>query len=63
MTRQMKIALYGLSATQAQQTLIAYEPIWAIGEQGVPATPEQAAEIHPGVACSALCAVRRRAWA
>lgn len=55
-TRQMKIALYGLSATQAQQTLIAYEPIWAIGEQGVPATPEQAAEIHQALR-AALCAL------
>lgn len=44
--RQMKIALFGLSAAQAQQTLIAYEPIWAIGENGTPATPAQAGEIH-----------------
>lgn len=52
--RQMKIALYGLSAEQARQTLVAYEPIWAIGEHGTPATPEQAAEIHQALR-NALC--------
>lgn len=54
--RQMKIALYGLSAEQAQHVLIAYEPIWAIGEHGTPATPEQAAEIHQALR-TALCAL------
>ena len=53
--RQMKIALYGLSQQQVLQTLIAYEPIWAIGEQGTPATPEQAGEIHLALR-QALCA-------
>ncbi|MGK9173208.1 triose-phosphate isomerase [Yokenella regensburgei] len=52
--RQMKIALYGLTAEQAKRTLIAYEPIWAIGEQGTPASPEQAAEIHHALR-AALC--------
>ncbi|QJT80271.1 triose-phosphate isomerase [Kosakonia sp. MUSA4] len=53
-TRQMKIALFGVSAEQAQQTLIAYEPVWAIGEHGTPATPEQAATIHHALR-QALC--------
>ncbi|KDV94851.1 triosephosphate isomerase family protein [Raoultella ornithinolytica 2-156-04_S1_C2] len=44
--RQMKIALHGLSRQQVVDTLVAYEPIWAIGEQGTPARPEQAGEIH-----------------
>lgn len=44
--RQMKIALHGLNQQQVLHTLIAYEPIWAIGEQGTPARPEQAGEIH-----------------
>lgn len=44
--RQMKIALHGLSRQQVVDTLVAYEPIWAIGEQGTPASPEQAGEIH-----------------
>ena len=42
--RQMKIALYGLSHQQALRTLIAYEPVWAIGT-GRTATPEQAEEV------------------
>lgn len=54
--RQMKIALYGLNAEQAKQVLIAYEPIWAIGEHGTPATPAQAAEIHQALR-AALCAL------
>ncbi|MFI2830339.1 triose-phosphate isomerase [Klebsiella aerogenes] len=53
--RQMKIALYGLSDSQVLQTLVAYEPIWAIGEQGTPATPEQAAAVHQALR-QALCA-------
>lgn len=52
--RQMKIALYGVSEQQALQTLVAYEPVWAIGEQGTPATPEQAGEIHQALR-QALC--------
>lgn len=44
--KQMKAALSGLSAKQAEQVIVAYEPIWAIGEQGKPATPEQAEYIH-----------------
>lgn len=54
--RQMKIALHGLSPQQALQTLIAYEPIWAIGEHGTPASPEQAGEIHHALR-QALCAM------
>lgn len=44
--RQMKIALHNLTPEQALQTLIAYEPVWAIGEHGTPASPQQAGEIH-----------------
>lgn len=44
--KQMKIALYGVDKTQVEQVIIAYEPIWAIGEHGVPATPEEAESIH-----------------
>lgn len=52
--RQMKIALHGLSEQQVLQTLVAYEPVWAIGEHGTPATPEQAGEIHRALR-HALC--------
>ncbi len=44
--RQMKAALAGLPPEQAARVIIAYEPIWAIGEQGVPATAEEARTIH-----------------
>lgn len=44
--KQMKIALSGVSKEQATQVIFAYEPIWAIGEQGVPATPDEAEYIH-----------------
>lgn len=41
---QVKIALLGLTAEQVQKTVIAYEPIWAIGT-GKTATSEQANEV------------------
>lgn len=44
--RQMKAALAGLPPEQAAQVIIAYEPIWAIGENGIPATAQEAQFIH-----------------
>lgn len=41
---QVKIALLGLTAAQASNVIIAYEPIWAIGT-GKTATSEQANEV------------------
>lgn len=41
---QIKVALLGLSAEQVKKTVIAYEPIWAIGT-GKTATNEQANEV------------------
>ena len=43
---QVKIALHGLTAEQAAMVRIAYEPVWAIGVGGVPATAEYAALRH-----------------
>ncbi|WP_040203673.1 triose-phosphate isomerase [Neobacillus jeddahensis] len=43
---QLKISLHGVSKQQAKNVLIAYEPVWAIGEQGVPADAAYVAEIH-----------------
>jgi len=42
---QMEGSLAGLSPEQMLKTVIAYEPVWAIGT-GVVATPEQAEEVH-----------------
>jgi triosephosphate isomerase len=42
---QMEGSLAGLSPDQMLKTVIAYEPVWAIGT-GVVATPEQAEEVH-----------------
>lgn len=38
-------SLAGLTADQIKKTVIAYEPVWAIGT-GKTATPEQAQEVH-----------------
>ena len=43
-TYQVKAALSGISATELRRTVIAYEPIWAIGT-GKTATSEQAEEV------------------
>lgn len=42
---QVKAGLFGLSAEEFTQVVIAYEPIWAIGT-GVTASKEQAQEMH-----------------
>ena len=42
---QLRGSLAGLSPMQLQETVIAYEPIWAIGT-GRNATPQQAQEAH-----------------
>ena len=45
---QTKIALLGLTEEQVKKTIIAYEPIWAIGT-GKTATTQQAQEVCKGV--------------
>lgn len=42
--QQIKIAFLGITAEQAKQAVVAYEPIWAIGT-GKVATTEQAEEV------------------
>ena len=42
---QIEGSLAGLSADQVNKTVIAYEPVWAIGT-GKTASPEQAQEVH-----------------
>src|SRR5688500_12477202 len=43
--RQLDAGLDGLDASQAATTIIAYEPVWAIGT-GKTATPADAAAVH-----------------
>ncbi len=42
---QISEGLFHLGAAQLQQTVIAYEPVWAIGT-GVTASAQQAQEVH-----------------
>ena len=43
--RQLREALFHLSAVDMADIIVAYEPVWAIGT-GLNATPEQAQEMH-----------------
>ena len=42
----MKIALHGVAPSTQKALWIAYEPVWAIGESGIPSTPGYADEMH-----------------
>ena len=54
LSTQLKIGLNGVSAEQTENLWIAYEPVWAIGVNGIPATKEYAAQKHE-VIRKALC--------
>ena len=47
-SRQVRADLAGLTQEQAEQLVIAYEPVWAIGT-GLAATPEGANAVHKDV--------------
>ncbi|MBY6207526.1 MULTISPECIES: triose-phosphate isomerase [Halomonas] len=44
--RQCKMALAGVTGPDLDRVLIAYEPVWAIGEGGVAASADDAAWMH-----------------
>lgn len=44
--RQARMALAGVPAETLPRCRLAYEPVWAIGERGTPASPLQVAEVH-----------------
>jgi len=44
--RQVKIALHAVPLDSIRSVMIAYEPVWAIGEAGSPAEPDYANHIH-----------------
>ncbi len=47
---QVRAALVHLRAEQVASVVIAYEPVWAIGAQGRPATPEEVAPVMAALA-------------
>ena len=47
--RQARMALSGIDPTALDTVLLAYEPVWAIGEGGSPASPDDANAIHGAI--------------
>ncbi|UAL48026.1 triose-phosphate isomerase [Sutcliffiella horikoshii] len=43
---QLKVCLRGVPEEDIKKVLVAYEPVWAIGEKGIPAEAEYVGEIH-----------------
>ncbi len=43
---QLKIGLDGVKEEDIERIMVAYEPVWAIGVEGIPASPDYAEEIH-----------------
>lgn len=46
LSMQLKIGLNGVTKTQLSRLWVAYEPVWAIGVNGTPASPQYAKERH-----------------
>lgn len=43
---QLKVGFHGVSADQVPDIWVAYEPVWSIGVNGTPASPDYAEEMH-----------------
>jgi L-erythrulose 1-phosphate isomerase len=52
--RQARMALSGLAPADAARVLLAYEPVWAIGDGGEPATPAYAGAIQGAIKSAVL---------
>jgi triosephosphate isomerase len=46
LSMQLKIGLHGVNPSDLDRVWIAYEPVWAIGVSGIPATPDYAQRRH-----------------
>jgi L-erythrulose 1-phosphate isomerase len=46
LAQQLKVCLTGVTKEQLPSILIAYEPVWAIGENGLPAEAGYVSEVH-----------------
>ncbi len=46
---QLKIGLHNVSTKDLDRIWIAYEPVWSIGVQGTPASPDYAQEMHRAI--------------
>ncbi len=46
LSTQLKIGLHSITAEQAKNLWVAYEPVWSIGVGGTPASKEYAEEMH-----------------
>ena len=59
-SRQVRIALRGVAKSQIESVMIAYEPVWAIGDGGTPADPTYVDRLHRVIrgAVSDLCGER-----
>lgn len=46
---QLKICLSGVRGKQTEKIVVAYEPVWAIGENGIPADESYANDMHRAI--------------
>ena len=49
LSTQLKVGLHSITGEQAKHLWIAYEPVWAIGVNGIPADSGYVAERHAGI--------------
>lgn len=60
--RQLRAAVAGIEAAQVATSMIAYEPVWAIGT-GKTATPDDAQEVHAAIRAELITLVGERGGA